>query len=394
MKEIQRVLEELHARPVAFFPIYKILTNSVHGGILISQLMFWHNTVNRKFWKTDKELRNELYMTERELKTAKEKIKNIPFIKITREGIPCKTFYEINMDLYEVTMKKAVIELDGIKHNNIVNTSQDGSVLTSRDGSVLTTTKTTTKNTNKEKNEEKKVSGKPSHSVSSVTPKMIYNNWNKLASKTELSRVIKFTDKIKKNLNARIKTYPSIKFWKEVFKKLYSLKHLHSKESDWRFDFFWLIRNDESINKLMSGKYDIPWKDKNKSNELILPNKNDYGYDTIYNPIYDEERNKIINFVKHSMPFSTDFDKEVRALHYALFKEVNKNWSEEAKRVIADQCSIIESIVSGGLERFKNWKGKNFKMFYPPDGVIWKDYISEVQKINDIDVHAKGELYN
>ena len=88
-------LREMNQRPVAYYPIYKELAGSIHGGILLSQLMYWFSKKD-KIYKTSDELMSELGFTERELKTAKSHLKKVAFIATTREGIPAKTYYEID----------------------------------------------------------------------------------------------------------------------------------------------------------------------------------------------------------------------------------------------------------------------------------------------------------
>lgn len=96
MKEL---LKELHHRPIAYYPIYRKITGSTTAGILLSQLMYWWAKMDgEKFYKTDAEIIEETALTEDELKLAKSKIKQFDFIKITREGMPAVTNYEIDAD--------------------------------------------------------------------------------------------------------------------------------------------------------------------------------------------------------------------------------------------------------------------------------------------------------
>lgn len=97
MSNIKHLLVELHQRPIAYYPVYRKITGSTTAGILLSQLMFWWSKVDgRKFYKTDAEIMEETCLTDNELRGAKACLKKLSFIKITREGIPAKTFYEIN----------------------------------------------------------------------------------------------------------------------------------------------------------------------------------------------------------------------------------------------------------------------------------------------------------
>lgn len=97
------LLKQLHERPIAYYPIYRKITGSTTAGILLSQLMYWFSKKD-KLYKTDADIMAETLLTERELKTAKKKIKALPFIAVTLEGVPAKTYYEIDWELYQTSL--------------------------------------------------------------------------------------------------------------------------------------------------------------------------------------------------------------------------------------------------------------------------------------------------
>jgi len=101
------LLRKLNQRPIAFYPIYRQITGSLDGGILLSQLMYWFSKKD-KIYKTDADLQDETNFTTYEIRKAKKQIKTMPFITITREGIPAKTFYEIHWDKYEEHLAASV----------------------------------------------------------------------------------------------------------------------------------------------------------------------------------------------------------------------------------------------------------------------------------------------
>lgn len=94
MKEI---LKKLNEKPIAYYPIYRKVTGSTTGGILLSQLMYWFSKKD-KIFKTDAEIMEETYLTKKELETAKNLIKKLDFITVSREGLPAKTYYEIHWE--------------------------------------------------------------------------------------------------------------------------------------------------------------------------------------------------------------------------------------------------------------------------------------------------------
>lgn len=100
------ILRSLNQRPIAYYPVYRDITKSSLSAILLSQLMYWFSKKN-KFYKEDLDIREETRLTENEFRGAKNKIKNLSFIKVTREGIPGRTYYEIDWGLYELELENA-----------------------------------------------------------------------------------------------------------------------------------------------------------------------------------------------------------------------------------------------------------------------------------------------
>ena len=94
-EKIKSLFDAMNERPIAFHRVYAQITGSVTAGLLLSQLMYWSKAMNDKeFYKTDKELCDELCFGKYELRGAKKKIE--PFVKITRKGTPAKTWYKVN----------------------------------------------------------------------------------------------------------------------------------------------------------------------------------------------------------------------------------------------------------------------------------------------------------
>ena len=104
---MKNVLKSLNQKPIAYYPIYRQITGSTTAGILLSQLMYWFS-VKDKFYKTDEEIKKETLLTKKELENAKNKIKKLEFIEISREGIPAKTYYKIDWNLYFERLNNAI----------------------------------------------------------------------------------------------------------------------------------------------------------------------------------------------------------------------------------------------------------------------------------------------
>ncbi|RXJ86933.1 hypothetical protein [Arcobacter sp. CECT 8985] len=92
---MKHILKQLNQKPIAYYPVYREITGSTTGGILLSQLMYWFSKKD-KIFKTDKEIMEETFLTRKELENAKKLIKKLDFITVSREGLPAKTYYEID----------------------------------------------------------------------------------------------------------------------------------------------------------------------------------------------------------------------------------------------------------------------------------------------------------
>ena len=121
------LLEAFSERPIAYYPIYAKFCNSVTAGILLSQLMYWNKKMDGKeFYKTDEELKTELYLGQYELAGAKEKLKALKIISVTRKGVPAKTYYNINTDILigNITSYLETTELVMGKPDNLLSGNQ------------------------------------------------------------------------------------------------------------------------------------------------------------------------------------------------------------------------------------------------------------------------------
>ena len=143
-----QILKNLHQRPIAYYPVYRKLTGSTTAGILLSQLMYWFSKKD-KIFKTDKEIMEETLLTKKELENAKKLIKNLDFITVSREGIPAKTYYEIDWEICEKT-------LNSFSKNGETSNNQTGKQVSTNGGNctppmgetivVKSLTETTTEN--------------------------------------------------------------------------------------------------------------------------------------------------------------------------------------------------------------------------------------------------------
>ena len=115
---MNNVLKLLNHKPIAYYPIYRQITGSTTAGVVLSQLIYWFLKKD-EIYKTDNEIRKETYLTIDEFRSAKKKIKNLDFIAITKRGIPAKTYYKIDWDLYQTCLGKIPKQDDSKIHNKV-----------------------------------------------------------------------------------------------------------------------------------------------------------------------------------------------------------------------------------------------------------------------------------
>lgn len=82
---------------IAYYPIYTKITGSITCGILLSQIMYWYKkTKGKEFYKIDKELQEEIQLTDNEMRSAKKKLKDLGILIVIKKGMPAKSHYSID----------------------------------------------------------------------------------------------------------------------------------------------------------------------------------------------------------------------------------------------------------------------------------------------------------
>ena len=141
---MKNLLIQLNQRPIAVYPIYIKITGSVNAGLLLSQLMYWYGAVNgRIFYKSDIEIMEETCLSESELRTAKNKLKSMPFIEIKAKGVPAKTHYSINAE----NLISEIHAFSSAKSTKLKTRNQRNSNSEFNETITENTTENTTKNT-------------------------------------------------------------------------------------------------------------------------------------------------------------------------------------------------------------------------------------------------------
>lgn len=108
-----------------------------------------------------------------------------------------------------------------------------------------------------EKRREEKTPPTPSlGAVCEISPDALASIWNEEAPTMGLAAVLSVTPARKKKLAARIRAYPKLEFWKNIFLAIgQSPFLLGNGDGGWRASFDWVFANDENVLKIAEGKY-------------------------------------------------------------------------------------------------------------------------------------------
>jgi hypothetical protein len=105
-----RILTELLDAPIAFNPAFaRILGNNLAAGMLLSQLFYWAKSKNfGEFYKVSEELQRECFLGRTEFENARKKVIDSGIFTLVKKGVPCKSFYIINLDILYKLLEKLV----------------------------------------------------------------------------------------------------------------------------------------------------------------------------------------------------------------------------------------------------------------------------------------------
>ncbi len=100
-QEHKAILKKAGAKPIAHYKIHTQLTGKTTAGLLLSQIVYWlFRGKDSKIYKTDRELQEETGLTDGEMRGAKAILKKLPFLTLTREGSPARTYYQMDWIKY------------------------------------------------------------------------------------------------------------------------------------------------------------------------------------------------------------------------------------------------------------------------------------------------------
>ena len=90
-------------------PLYRTITGKMRDAVLLSRIMDLFSIHKKyKISRTDSKLRKDTSLTDYEIRKAKQNLKTVPFLLITKEGQPAKTHYSIDCVLYKEWLTRAL----------------------------------------------------------------------------------------------------------------------------------------------------------------------------------------------------------------------------------------------------------------------------------------------
>ena len=98
-------------KPIVIYPVYLDITGDYATAAALGQVLYWHEVMRGKFYKTDADFEQELHLTHRQFKRVKTSLKTLSFLKITLEQVPAKTFWDVDYEaltalIESITSKK------------------------------------------------------------------------------------------------------------------------------------------------------------------------------------------------------------------------------------------------------------------------------------------------
>ncbi len=231
---MKQILRELNQKPIAYYPVYRQITGSTTGGILLSQLMYWFAKKD-KIFKTDKEIMEETMLTKKELENSKKLIKQLDFITVSREGIPAKTYYEIDWEKFEKYMENYLEKEETSNHDSGKQVSTNGGNCIPPKGESNKNNNYSTETTTEKKSKKKfftpddlEIARHLFSKLKQINPKQKEPNWDTWANDARLLRERDGREKKKIiNMIDKIFEYDGVwdgSFWKANIQSVRNLR--------------------------------------------------------------------------------------------------------------------------------------------------------------------------
>lgn len=100
-------LQDLLERPVAYHRAFVSLGAGITGALMLSQAVYWSSRTNNTdgwFYKSQAEWEDETGLTRYEQEGARKKLVKLGLIEERKQGVPCKLFFRICMDVISASL--------------------------------------------------------------------------------------------------------------------------------------------------------------------------------------------------------------------------------------------------------------------------------------------------
>ncbi|WP_443092477.1 DNA replication protein [Basfia succiniciproducens] len=139
-------------RPIAYYPQLAKPLGGVTAAVLFGQLFYWQDKTDNPLgvYKTLDELMDETGLTERELRSAREKLRELGVVVETNKRLEHRLYFKVDYDAFDRLMETSIRE-ETKRHSancqSVVSPNDETSIREETKRHSVNT-KTTTKNTN------------------------------------------------------------------------------------------------------------------------------------------------------------------------------------------------------------------------------------------------------
>jgi hypothetical protein len=139
---VKNLIQAFNDNPIVIHRIYLKLTNDYATAAALAQVLYWHKKMGKKFYKIDDDFCDELCLTPKQFKRVKTALKELPFLKLSVEQVPPKSFYDVDYDVLSQQIEK--IEQGQIEsyQKGQIEPAQKGQIEPAQKGQNNTETKT------------------------------------------------------------------------------------------------------------------------------------------------------------------------------------------------------------------------------------------------------------
>jgi len=232
---------DLLDRPIAFQRSFVRLGAGITGALMLSQAIYWTNRSEGRdgwFYKTQSDWEDETGMTRFEQEGARKKLRELGVLEEKKQGIPCKTYYRVNLETLQTRLLETSKQGSGKPADSAAENQQPITEIT---------TETTT---------EIIADGKSPSTRASVPYSQIVDLYHEILP--DLPSVRLMTKNRKAALRARWCTSDktrSLGWWRDYFEVVRATPFLMGQNDRlWRADFDFLI-TESRFAKVIEGKY-------------------------------------------------------------------------------------------------------------------------------------------